>query len=359
MKRQLMRVPLSETIEPQEDRPIDREPTTAREEIIRRYERQQEELLGSPPHDVDGGPKEVEASAEDYESNLPPDPEKKDSRDDAPTAEPEPPARVDPQSSYSSAPQPIAYQHQPVMQPQLYPLALPDGRVTYVTGDQLQQFAHIGAATAMRQHEPAVTAQEPARQESRPIIDQDRAKEIARKIAYGTEDDGAQALLELTSSLTPQVDVDAIKRQAVQEALTVYQSNRDLDTVAQEFPMVAQNHRLGQMAALALHEIRSDPRSAAFPPVELYREACRRAMSVVQSVAGMVQPQPEVTGTTPATQAAPTASPQRLERKRAAPSTVSGTDRRLEDVEAQPMSEEEYRKSGFRDIQNARKQAPV
>lgn len=347
-----MRVPLSETIEAPQDRPLDREPSSTREDIIKRYEKQQEELYGMPPALPEGVSEEAKADPEDYESNLPPEPA-------APVAE-EPARRAEPVAHPEAppAPQPVAFQQQQVMQPQLYPLALPDGRVTYVTAEQLQQFAHLGAATAMRQPEPAPDP-EPVRLAARPIIDQDRAKEIARKIAYGTEDDGAQALLELTSSLTPQVDVETIKRQAVQEALTVYQSNRDLDTVAQEFPMVAQNHRLGQMAALALHEIRSDPRSAAFPPVELYREACRRAMSVVQSVAGMVQPQPEVTGTTPAPQAAPTASPQRLERKRAAPSTVSGTDRRLEDEAAEPMSEQEYRKSGFQHIQSSRKQAPA
>lgn len=310
---------MSATIEVTDERPIDREPTVSREDIAAKYQKMMEERGDYAPAAAPEPTGEILGDPEDY-ANEPKD-------EPIAIAEPEPVREVAPDPAPTAQPayQP-QFQQQQVVQPQLFPVQLPDGRVTYVTGDQLQQFASVGIASAYGRQEQRAPEPEPKRADP---LDPDRVREIARKIQYGSEDDSANALLEFARTVAPPVDVEAIKHQAVQEALGQYQSQRDLDTVASEFPLVAREPRLGQMAALALHEIRNDPRSSMFPPVELYREACRRTMSWVNQFAQpMGQPQPEVTQAQPTTQAAAPVSAQKLERKRAVPSTVSGATRR-------------------------------
>ena len=87
----------------------------------------------------------------------------------------------------------------PPAAPQLFPMPLPDGRVTFVTAEQAAQLAQIGAATLSQPQAPRVPPQQPVytapqQQYRQPSIDTERAKLIAQRISYGDINEQALAI---------------------------------------------------------------------------------------------------------------------------------------------------------------------
>ena len=221
-----------------------------------------------------------------------------------------------------------------------------------VTDQEYDHLAQIGAlaqaAMAQQQQNPAGGAPlpqpaGPQRDSSRdpaaaPTFDDENARAQYRRIAFGTEEDGAKALQDIISAAVqqasaraPHVDPQQIRQAAVQEAVQTIELNHNLQVIGTEYPEIFNNQLRSQLAALQLHELRQ--RNAYFgrqqDNLSLYREACNN----VRGALGTPTPQPQSAGQAqPAPQAA--LEPERLERKRVAPRTPSSTAARAALTEA-------------------------
>ena len=172
-----------------------------------------------------------------------------------------------------------------------------------------------------------------------PIIDRDAAGAIVQRLAYGGQEDGIAAVQELATNIAqqlqarhPQVDAAEIRRSAVAEALQTIETNTNLERIGQEFPEVFNDRSRAMLAAIHLIELRQRDQltGSQTPPLQLYREACNMVRGAIGSPDTGSQPQSAGNGRTPAPQAAsPTVAVNgnRLERKRAAPSTPTAASR--------------------------------
>ena len=217
----------------------------------------------------------------------------------------------------------------PPAAPQLFPMPLPDGRVTYVTAEQAAQLAQIGAATLSQpqaprppQQQPAYTA--PQQQYRPPQLDEERSKLIAQRISYGTLDEQAQAIREIAAAAQPQYDKESIKRELRQEQTL----ETNLAIIGHEYPQIFNDPVLTQVAALQLHNLRGHPAATQMSELDQYRFACNQVRSRFTSA-----PQQSAS---PAQPESRSLSPDRLERKRNAPSIPGGADQRMTMQEAAP-----------------------
>lgn len=216
-------------------------------------------------------------------------------------------------------------------QPQLFPLQLPNGAVTYVTGEQMAYLAQRGAMADMQPPAPQAPPEPPPKPATHAAsFDGEKAREIVRALSYGNEDDGARVLQEFAASLAPQIDQSALLEQAEQRVMAKLTLDRNLNTIGIEFPEIFQDRIRTQAALLQLDDIRRDPNARHFSDLDLYREACSRVRRSLGGVAPQPQPQSDqIASTQPVSQAASPAPSARLERKRGAPSMPTAADRRL------------------------------
>lgn len=253
-----------------------------------------------------------------------PEPEPEPERVEEAAQEPVEPVEEPPPAEVAAEP---AQPPKQAAQPQLFPLQLPNGQVTYLTGDQLAYLAQRGAMAEMQ---PAPVQQQPAPVETpKPThaanFDSEKARAVIKALAYGSDDDeGVRVLQEWAQSIVPQYDPD----QSTRQALAQIRLENNLNVIGSEYPDVFRDTSLTQLAALKLDEIRRDPRSQQFSDLDLYREACNRVRRVVGFAAPQPQPETQI-APNPVPQAAQAAPSVRLERKRGAPSVPSASDRRL------------------------------
>jgi hypothetical protein len=250
-------------------------------------------------------------------------------------------------------PQPAAPQQPAAAAPQLFPLQLPDGRISYVTGEQLGQLAHVGAAALSQPRAwapPQQQQQPPPQQVAAPPVDPYR--ELARRIHYGDEETTARALAEYS-----QLQSNAATQQAMQH----WQTNQNLQTIGAEFPDVFSNRVLAQVAAVQLHEIRqADPMARYRSDLDNYRLACNNVRAAFMAGVPQQAAQRQQPAYAPQQQpmAQPASAPSRIERKRnATAASVVGTDRRLATPDAgpAPLTNREI----INDMRRARGQAPL
>ena len=217
----------------------------------------------------------------------------------------------------------------PPAAPQLFPMPLPDGRVTFVTAEQAAQLAQIGAATLSQPQAPRVPPQQPVytapqQQYRQPSIDTERAKLIAQRISYGDINEQAQAIQELAAAAQPQYDKESIKRELRQEQTL----ETNLAIIGHEYPEIFNDPILTQVAALQLSNLRGHPAATQMSELDQYKYACNQVRSRFSHA-----PQQSVP---PAQPESRSLSPNRLERKRNAPSIPGGADHRLTMQEATP-----------------------
>ncbi len=209
------------------------------------------------------------------------------------------------------------------------------GQQFQVTDEEYRQLATMGAVAniAIRQQQnapqPTQPLQAPQQAAQPPMqrgaLDEATAREFQRKFAYGSEQEGIQAVQELAAHIAaqsqPQVDPNRIVHVATQQALQQIQLQDNLNKIGAEFPEIFANNSTSQLAALKLHEIRrrDEMLGVQKPDLELYREACQMVVDDARRLTG--QPRPGASAASTASQAAPGGQPMadRLERKRAAP----------------------------------------
>jgi len=234
---------------------------------------------------------------------------------------PSPVATPEPQPTHQAAP----------VAPQLRAVNV-QGQQLWVTEEQFERLATIGAVANMALHQQQAPQQAPAPvappPTAAPRLDRERAQQFVQRLTYGSPDDGAAALLELAETLQapaqPQIDQQQIIQAASQHAYHQIRLENDLQTIGREFPEVFNDQTRAITAAVHLSQIRQ--RDAATGqsrlPIDQYREA---ASLVRNAFAPPSQSQPGGNGPSPALQAAP--DPNRLERKRAAPRNPVGVSR--------------------------------
>ena len=252
-----MRIELPETealpeVDPQADR---------RAEIAEAYEKR----------------REAEIARQWEESGLPPaDAPEPPRREEEPEGEaPERAAQPDPRYPPVPATPPAA--------PQLIPMPLPDGRVTYVTPEQAAYLAQVGAATLSQPQRPAQAPQQPAyvarqpQPRQQPRFDRERATLLAQRISFGTTEEQADALVEFADAVSP--DVDRIKREVRAEERAQQTLETNLAVIGREYPEVFNDPVLTQVAALQLHNLRGHPAAGQMSELDQYRYACNQVRS--------------------------------------------------------------------------------
>jgi hypothetical protein len=215
----------------------------------------------------------------------------------------------------------------PPAAPQLFPMPLPDGRITYVTSEQAAYLAQVGVATLSQ---PQAPPQQPAyappqsQQYRQPPLDAERARVLAQRLSYGTPDEQAEALQEFAAVVRPAYDKEQLKRELRQEQTL----ETNLAIIGREYPEIFNDPVLTQVAAVQLHTLRGNPMNLQLPEIDQYRYACNvvRSRFNVAPQQSAPQSQPENRGL----------SSGRLERKRNAPSIPGGADHRLTMQEAAP-----------------------
>ena len=252
------------------------------------------------------------------------------------TMETEKPSEPEPEPQPEPKPEPVEDKPEPKIQP-TEPVAKKtvtiNGQQYELTQEEIEQLAQraLYAESQQRQHQqpvqPQVQNQPPQAQPAKP--DPVSLKEIARKITYGSEEESANALAEfanLTVSLAKQnvPAPDQIVQAATQQALAQVQFQKNLEAISSEYADVFESRAKTLVAADKVGSLRQKYMSLGLPKsdLELYREACRETRTefspVTETARNTDKNQPA------AQQAVTTAnvSHTRVERKRAAPSTV-------------------------------------
>lgn len=274
-----------------------------------------------------------------------------------------PPARSNYQRSES--PQPPPSQPTPPPQPQLYPIDLGQGHPVYVTLDQMQHLAKMGAVANQTLHDwnarqqqqfsvpPVDPTPAPAPTPRQVEIDSARVRETVRRMTYGSEDDGTEALTGLirhvvtSQPAAPSVDTNAIIARARQEALVQMQMQRDAELISNEYPDIVSNPSLKRFAAINVDDVIRENAALGrqMIPLDIYREAGNRVYDALGKPrpGNQAAPQPSA-APQPPSQAAPRLTVVRnddaaiIERKREAPrQTGQVIDRRTSGPPQQPQ----------------------
>lgn len=256
-----------------------------------------------------------------------------------------------PEDELEPEPEPEPVEQTPVQEPQPQEAASQaqqslrkvtfDGREFEVTDQQYDELAKMGmlANVALHQYnqQPPPTPQQPVQQPAQPqpqqVIDPELVKQTVRKIQYGGEEDGAEALTQLVSHVVsrvpqaPQIDQNQIIQQAAAVAQQQAQFARDQEIIQREYKDVFADPQRTMLARLNVDAIRQ--RNAAtgkynVPDIEVFREAGNMVLDALNL------PRPNVQDEKAAIQAAPVMPRQGvIERKRAAPrQTTTQVDRR-------------------------------
>jgi hypothetical protein len=195
-------------------------------------------------------------------------------------------------------------------------------RAIYNEGQQRQQ---VQPQQQYQQPQPQV-------QQVQPELDREQLKEIARKITYGSEDESTKALgdlVGLTANLAARntVDPNQIVQATTQNVLAHVQFQDNLKTIASEYTDVFNDSDKTFIAARKVGELRQKNAMLGVQAsdLDLYREACRATREKFRSA-------PETASIVDKKQSA--AQPvvtqvnsNRVERKRAAPSTPAAVNR--------------------------------
>lgn len=230
-----------------------------------------------------------------------------------------------------------------------------NGQQVELSDDEIAHLADMGGrALAYVRQQQAQPQQQPAqptyaRQPTPPVIDSANppalddavARDIVQRLSYGTPEDAAAAIRQLHEHATrtaldtlsrqqqqPQTDPQMVIQAAEERVLSRIRLENNLQVIGQEYPNIFNNSRRSQLAALALHEVRS--RDAMLnrqrPDIDYYREACSLVCNEL-GIPATTAPSsngskpPPTNGGSSATVATPSTT--RVERKRAAPSTPS------------------------------------
>lgn len=181
-----------------------------------------------------------------------------------------------------------------------------DGREIQVTDEDLIRLAQTGLSSQQRYQEAARMRQEaeammrgmqqqPAppqqqavqqqvAQQQEQMLDAETAKAIARRISYGSEDEQAQAILELSQRLaqpsrpqgpSPEEIAQYAIQQAVPQAIARIQFDNNIQTIGQEFADIFNDRGLSLLTADLVNQKRAIDAQLQRqrPDMELYREA--------------------------------------------------------------------------------------
>lgn len=162
-----------------------------------------------------------------------------------------------------------------------------------------------------------------------PPFEENKAREIARRLSYGSEDEQIAALRDLGQIVgqpsAPQVAPEQIAHYAKETAKAELRFESNIETIGKEFPSVFNDRGLTLLAADTLGHIRNRnvQMGLARPDIEDWREACQ---TIQQRYLRPAEAQPEPVSV--AKPSAPVMPDDKLARKRAAPklpSAVSAT----------------------------------
>lgn len=227
-----------------------------------------------------------------------------------------------------------------------------NGQRMEVTDDDLIRMAQMGMSAQQRFQEAArlrdeaiairnqpqqiqqpqqtatVHAQPAPNQQASTVLSDDDARDIARRINYGTEDEQAQAIRDLGVKMAsgigqaqPSFNPQQIAHDASRQALAEINFQTNLQTISTEFNDVFEDRILSLGAADRVNALRNfyASQGVQVPDMQLYREAC----NFVRQTYLQRNDDPATTATNKANsvQAASNVIPMndRIERKRAAP----------------------------------------
>jgi len=262
----------------------------------------------------------------------------------------EPQERPEPVPAASQQPavaQPAALEAQSA-QPARYRIEYA-GQQLDLTVDELAQLARIGAQTLQAQPQPQIQAQQPQPQQvaqPAPAIDRESARALAKSLMYGDEEASIDAISKFVEQVArPQVPMEVIAQNAALQAARAIKMEQDIKTVGNEYQDIFKDSNLTLIARnrlLQLHQHYGSLQQSK-PELELYREACQ----FVRENYGrpVSQPTVEAPKSSPPVQAS-----SRTERKRAAPSIVSGAS-----VAASAISTEPRMPTGSEIVERMRK----
>lgn len=182
-------------------------------------------------------------------------------------------------------------------------------------------------ANAVKQNlQPQQAAKENPPQLAQPILDKERAREIAKRINYGSEEDQVNAIVDLGASIESRVRGQAssalppeqIAQFATQQAITYMKAEQEQETLKSEFADILADKALAAAADVLASERRDyyQQQGVTKSRLELFREAGTLAREKY------LRPKVEESPVQPnATAQAPTVAigNDKLERKRAAP----------------------------------------
>lgn len=278
----------------------------------------------------------------------------------ADTAEPESEKPVEPEPVKSEEPKPAQVQEETKL-PEKVKLKI-EGRVTEVPGESLIELAQKGLASTKTWEEAARMKEEAQRlmfqmnqntqtgnpntsqpaqpntpSQPEPILSKEKAKEIAKRINYGSEDEQVAALLDLGATIESKVQgrsqglpPEQIINVATQQAIASVKFEQDKAQIAKEFPEIFADKYLSYAAGLKAQDLVQDAirTQAQRPVIDIWRDA----LTEVKGKYMPSQPQPQPV------QAAPkvVVDNDRIERKRAAPKPPAAANKVAEQP-AQPQ----------------------
>lgn len=188
---------------------------------------------------------------------------------------------------------------------------------------------------------PPVAPRAPAASANTDVLNKEDAQRIASKLNFGTEEEHADALREMSQIVAasvqgraaPGITPDQLVNVATQRALAQLRLEQDQATIASEYGEIFTDYPLSVAAGALAGNLRQEYGRLGVqkPMLEIWREACGsiRNNYVKRSEVQQPQPVPEVKPNLPAnsTQAAPATTTERLERKRVAPQPPAAASR--------------------------------
>lgn len=214
------------------------------------------------------------------------------------------------------------------------------------------------AAAAMQnlQHQPQTAHPQQQDDSSKaPETDKNVLREIAHKITYGSEEESEKAIQDLVGLTVKQVQgrqqgpsPEQIAQAATQNALAHIQFERSLERLNSEYPDIFESRARTVVAADKVISLRAayQQMGIAKSEFDLYKEACQATRSEF-AIENKEPAKQEETPSQPTVQAA--TNQQKLERKRAAPSSVSAASKVMQ------MQEQKSYQTGSDIVANMRK----
>lgn len=250
-----------------------------------------------------------------------------------------------------------------------------DGRQLEVNQDELTRLAQMGLSATQRfeqaarlreeafaianghvpasvhtHTQPAVAGQRAPQAPASPpdeVISLDVARDFAKRMTYGTEEDQVQAARDLGATIASSIRSQAanvnagdVVNQATQQAIAHIRFENDLQTIGQEFPDLFYNYPLSVATGHIVGQLRFkyEKLGIAKSNLDLYREGCvemRKLMGKTETPQQQNQPQPAAhpaQSSNPPQSAQPANMQGRIERKRAAPQPPAAVSRAASDA---------------------------